>query len=189
MRPLILASRSPRRAALLREAGIAFTPGPSPDVDETPPVGSPAEVVESLSRRKAHAVVPQLPGQTVLTADTLVFLDGQILGKPRDAAHAHRMLSALSARTHEVLTGVTLARAEADGVTALTRHCAAAVRFEVLSAQQIAAYVATGEPMDKAGAYAIQGGAAAFASCSPEDRTCVIGLPVALVRSMLADWA
>lgn len=185
---LLLASRSPRRADLLRDAGIAFAPGPCPDVDETPPDGSPAEIVESLAERKARAAAPKVPGHTILTADTLVFRDRDVLGKPGDAADATRMLASLAGRTHQVWTGVTLARASDDGVRCLTRHCRATVTFRPLASREIDEYVASGEPLGKAGSYAIQGAAAAFASCSPDERDCVIGLPVELVRSMLATW-
>ena len=172
----------------MQDASIEFELGPSPDVDETPPAGTPGQIVQALSERKARRVVESLPGRTVLTADTLVFLDDEILGKPRDAAHAVRMLRALSGRDHQVLTGLSLAQAAAGALRCLTRHQAAVVHFRALSEAEIEAYVATGEPLDKAGAYGIQGGAAAFATCSPADWDCVVGLPVALLRSMLAAW-
>lgn len=185
---LLLASQSPRRAALLRDAGIPFALGPAPDVDERPPAGPPGEVVQALAERKARAVAPKVPGRTVLTADTLVFFDGRPLGKPASDEEARAMLRALSGRAHSVCTGVALARAGDDGVRCQAVHHCAAVQVAVLTPERIDAYVATGEPRDKAGAYAIQGEAAAFVSCLPADRDCVIGLPVEHVRKLLADW-
>jgi len=189
--PLVLASRSPRRRALLAEAGIGFSLRAYPEIDETPAAGlaAPLDVVRELAERKALAAALLTPQVLVLTADTLVFLGGNVLGKPRDAAGARRMLSALGGRTHEVATGVALAGAGADGATRLHSGAASTrVTFRPLGEAEIAAYVASGEPLDKAGAYGIQGGAAGFVADLEGDLDTVIGLPIGLVRRLLAEW-
>ncbi len=180
--PILLASKSPRRADLLREAGIAFEVVDVGEVDETPPPGfSPAEVVEHLALRKARAVAALACERTVLTADTLVFLDGETLGKPADADDAVRMLRRLSGRAHEVATGVALATPDGtrSGVDTTRVH------FRALADEEIRAYVDTGEPLDKAGSYGIQGGAGAFVAHLEGAADTVIGLPVALVRRLM----
>ncbi|MHC5011656.1 MAG: Maf family protein [Planctomycetota bacterium] len=180
--PLVLASRSPRRRALLDAAGIPFEQGPHPDVDEAIPAGlSPPDAARRLAERKAAAVARRLPRRRVLAADTLVFLGDTAFGKPRDAAQARRTLRRLSGGRHAVATGVAVAEGDAlaSGV-AVTE-----VVFRPLSGEEIDAYVATGEPMDKAGAYAIQGGAAAFVEAVEGDEDTVIGLSVRLVRRLL----
>lgn len=185
-RPPLLCSASPRRAALLEAAGLAFERGPSPDVDETPPEGVPADAVaEALAVRKARVAAARAPGRAVLCADTTVVLDGALLGKPADAADAVRILRALSGRTHAVVTGVAVAR---DGAleSAADR---ALVTFRALDDAEIARYVATGEPLDKAGAYAIQGGAAGFVARREGRVDTVVGLPVPLVVALLARLA
>lgn len=182
-RPPLLCSASPRRAALLEAAGLVFERGPSPDVDETPPAGvAPEDVAEALAVRKARVAAARAPGRTVLCADTTVVLDGEILGKPADAADAARTLRALSGRTHAVVTGVAVAR-DGDVVSGADR---ALVTFRPLDDAEIARYVATGEPLDKAGAYALQGGAAGFVARREGRVDTVVGLPVPLVVSLLA---
>lgn len=184
---LVLASASPRRKELLTNAGIAFVTLSVP-VDEAPLAG---ELAEPLARRLAAAKAraafaaakEKYAGQqiTVLGADTVVAVDQHILGKPEDDADAARMLRMLAGRTHQVITAACLLTAEREAVAAETTQ----VEFLSLSDAEIAAYVATGEPMDKAGAYAIQGGASRWV---PRIRGCyfnVVGLPVALVGSML----
>ncbi|HEX4216483.1 MAG TPA: Maf family protein [Candidatus Dormibacteraeota bacterium] len=175
---LILASASPRRAALLREAGLDFEIRPSQAGEPPFAGGDVAEYVESLARRKAASV----PGDLVLGADTVVALDGEVLGKPADLDEAAAMLRRLSGRRHQVLTGVALR----DGMAIRWGHARSEVTFRTLEPAEILRYVATGEPMDKAGAYAIQGGAAAFVEGVVGDRDTVIGLPMALVRRLLA---
>lgn len=182
---LILASGSPRRRQLLEQIGLTFVVRSS-DVDESVSPGlTPAQVVESLSARKGEAVAAEAaPGDLVLSADTVVALDGAILGKPRDRAEAEAMLTALSGRTHQVYTGVTLLQ---DG-RRLTEHEATAVTFRPLSPEEIAAYVSTGEPMDKAGAYGIQGLGALLVERLEGDYFNVMGLPLCRLGEMLAQF-
>ena len=170
---LILASGSPRRQALLKEMGYTFEIC-CPDVDEHVS-GRAEDIVKTLARRKAEAVAARFPDGVVIASDTLVSLDGASLGKPEDAADAQRMLTALSGREHDVFTGVCVMNA-ATGRTVL-REVRTGVRFRTLTGDEISAYIATGEPMDKAGAYAIQGGAGSFEN--------VMGFPVDEVREML----
>ena len=179
---LVLASQSPRRSEILRQAGMEFTVRVA-DVDESPLAGeSPAEYVRRLAAAKAFAIEPA-DGETVLGADTTVVIDGEILGKPADAADARRMLARLSGRRHEVLTGICLRR----GTLATCDHATTGVVFAALSSAEIDEYVASGEPMDKAGAYAIQGLAAKFVERIEGDYFNVMGLPVALVYRRLRD--
>ena len=182
---LILASGSPRRRQLLEQIGLTFVVRSS-DVDESVSPGlTPAQVVESLSARKGEAVAAEAaPGDLVLSADTVVSLDGAILGKPRDRAEAEAMLTALSGRTHQVYTGVTLLQ---DG-RRLTEHEVTAVTFRPLSPGEIAAYVSTGEPMDKAGAYGIQGLGALLVERLEGDYFNVMGLPLCRLGEMLAQF-
>ncbi len=181
---LILASASPRRHELLTVAGIPHTVLTS-DADESLPVGiAPADAVEMLSARKAAAVLPIAPdGAIVLAADTVVALDGEILGKPTDEADAKRMLTALSGREHHVFTGVTVT----NGTKSVTMHARTSVRMRDLPPDEIAAYIATREPMDKAGAYGIQGRASLFVTGIEGDYANVVGLPVSLVGEILKN--
>jgi septum formation protein len=177
---LVLASQSPRRAELLRAAGIDFDVRVA-DVDESVTAGeSPHDYVRRLAVAKALAVVRD-GHETVLGADTTVVVEGEILGKPADARDAMRMLRLLSGRMHEVLTGVCVAR----GQDVDTRVARTSVEFLPLSDDEIAWYVATGEPMDKAGAYAIQGRVSRFVSRIDGSYSNVVGLPVSLVYQML----
>ena len=177
---LVLASRSPRRAELLAAAGIEFTVRCA-DIDETAHAGElPGDYCLRLAREKAFAVAGS-PDEIVLGADTIVVLNGGIMGKPRDAANALRMLSALSGGQHEVTTGVCLRRGE-------TTHSATettTVRFAPLSEAEIAWYAASEEPLDKAGAYGIQGLASRFIERIEGSYSNVVGLPVALVYRLL----
>ena len=179
---LILASGSPRRRELLERIGLRFTVQAA-DVDERLLPGlSAGEQVMRLSCRKAEAVAAGQPQEAViLSADTVVVLDGAILGKPADAAEAKEMLSALSGRSHLVLTGVTVRRGENEQT-----HCEETeVRFRPLSETEIDAYIATGEPMDKAGAYGIQGYASVFVEKIVGDYFNVVGLPLCASAQML----
>ncbi len=200
---LVLASQSPRRRELLTQAGVRFEVHPA-HIAEAPQAGEgPVAYVTRLAREKAEAVYRELAGESkagvpargsgetdkdqlaVLGADTTVTLDGQIFSKPADAADAVRMLRMLSGRSHRVITGVALATAAGTEVAAEVT----AVKFLTLSEEEIAAYVATGEPMDKAGAYAVQGGAARWI---PRIDGCyfnVMGLPLALVCALLEGRA
>ena len=181
---LILASGSPRRRELLAKMGYEFEIL-VPDVDEH--VSGPArEVVNILSRRKADAAAAQLSDGIIIASDTLVSMNGDVLGKPADEADAYRMLRELSGNTHEVFTGVTLADA-ADGRRA-TKVVCTQVRFRELTDPEIWDYIRTGEPMDKAGAYAIQGGARGFVSEFIGSYENVIGFPVGDIQEMLDEF-
>ena len=180
--PLILASGSPRRKEILDTMGLEFSVDVS-DADESF-AGTPEEMVLELSRRKALAVASRHSGAMILAADTLVFGD-EVLGKPHSAEEAKRMLAVLSGRWHSVYTGVTMIDTR-SGKT-LSRADVTRVHFVALTAQDIDAYVATGEPLDKAGAYGIQGRGGMFIDRIEGSYSNVVGLPMALVRSMLLE--
>ena len=176
---LVLASASPRRAELLRAAGIAFDVLTA-DVDETLRDGEAADTyVTRLAEAKARAVIDRAGGRPVLGADTVVVCGIDILGKPADAADARRMLRTLSGRTHVVMTGVCLI-----GPRPVVEIATSAVEFATLTDREIYWYVASGEPSDKAGAYAIQGLASRFVTAISGSYTNVVGLPVALVYDL-----
>ena len=181
---LILASASPRRKELLGLYGIPFTVRAA-DIDETmDPDKPPFDEVARLSREKALAV-PREPEDVVVAADTIVVCDGIVLGKPRYEAHAIEMLSLLSGRAHQVMTGCTVLRGQKDETfTEVTD-----IHFRPLSPGEIRRYVATGEPMDKAGAYGIQGGAALFCQRMEGDYYNVLGLPVCALGQVLKQIA
>jgi septum formation protein len=187
---LVLASASPRRQELLRNADIAFTVQPA-GVSEVPIAGeSPKACAERLAGEKARVVARQRPHDFVLGADTIVVVDGLMLGKPRDPADAARMLGLLSGRAHEVITGVCLMGPGKSGATPGfedTRSEATRVVMQELTEQDVAGYVRSGEPMDKAGAYAIQGIASRWISRIEGDYFNVVGLPVTLVFRMLRE--
>jgi len=192
---LILASASPRRQELLRAAGIAVTVQPT-NIPEGPLDGEAAKVfAERLAREKAWAIFKQRPNDFVLGADTVVVVDKEILGKPRNPADAERMLRLLSGRTHEVTTGVcimgpksnTPTTPKAEPALGDTRSETTTVTMTALTDEEIRAYVASGEPMDKAGAYAIQGVASRWIPRIEGDYSNVVGLPVALVYRMLKE--
>jgi len=181
-RPLVLASGSPRRAELLRQAGIRFEVS-VPDVDETlHPGEAPEAYVRRLAAAKARHVAASHPGRPVLGADTTVVVDGQVMGKPYDAADAARMLGQLSGRSHLVLTGVCLI-----GPAGETRIDAAVttVEFRALQAAEIGEYVDSGEPMDKAGAYGIQGKGALLVASIDGSWSNVVGLPLEILPGLL----
>ena len=184
--PLVLASASPRRSEILTAVGWPFETHPA-GVDETRLAGeAPEEFVRRLAREKAEAVARTRLFGLVLGADTTVLVEGEILEKPRDAEDARRMLRLLSGRWHEVLTGVALVRAE-TGRAALgverTR-----VRFAETSEDEIAWHVETGDVLDKAGAYAVQGRAALFIEGIEGDYWNVVGLPVRLVYKLAREF-
>ena len=179
---LVLASASPRRAELLRAAGIDFDVIPA-SADESIVTGeSPGDYVSRLADMKARAVHGQVPGRRVLAADTAVVVDSHILGKPLDSDDAKRMLRLLSGRAHEVLTAVALIRQDR---TSVRRMAATTVEFARLAEPEIEWYVASGEPMDKAGAYAVQGLASRFVTRIEGSYSNVVGLPISLVYQML----
>jgi septum formation protein len=181
--PLILASSSPRRHSLLGHLGLPFTIDPSA-IDETPPVGAaPAAVALALAEQKAAAVGERSPDAVVIGADTLVDLDGRILNKPRDAADAERMLGLLVGRAHQVHSGVAVwrqGRLRSQVVTAT-------VAMRPATAAEIAAYVAGGEPLDKAGAYAAQGEGASFIESVEGSYLAVVGLPLLVLQALLRE--
>ena len=179
---LVLASASPRRQELLRNAGIRFTVQAA-DIDESPLADEFArDCAERLAREKALAVSRMRPRDFVLGADTVVTIEGLILGKPCDDAEAVRMLRMLSGRIHEVITGVCLVTP--DGGAEVGSETTRVTMCEI-SENEIRDYVASGEPMDKAGAYAIQGMASRWIPRIEGDYSNVVGLPVALVYSMI----
>ena len=182
--PIVLASGSPRRKQLLEMLRIPFRVI-VPDVDERVLPGEAADAyVTRLSRAKAEAVAYQVPGEIVLAADTTVVLDGAIFGKPESAAHAVDMLTALQGRTHDVMTAVAVAR-DGDLAQALD---VSRVTFRAADAATLGAYVATGEPMDKAGAYAVQGLGASLIERVEGDFFGVMGLPLRLALNLLDQF-
>lgn len=187
--PLVLASGSPRRAALLRSAGFAFEIVRAP-VDEEAITADlaaahavPSAIALELARAKAAAGAALRPDARVLAADTLVVLDGELMGKPGDAADAERMLSRLSGRSHDVITGFALAEPAAGAMR--SGFETTTVTFARWSAADRAAYIAGGDPFDKAGAYGIQGPAGAFVVRVDGDYANVMGLPLARIVALL----
>ena len=181
---LVLASASPRRQEILRNACIAFVVQAT-DIPEVPQEGEePRACAERLAREKALAVFRQRPEDLVLGADTIVVVGGQMLGKPADAEDAVRMLTLLSGRSHHVITGVCL-MGQPGGED--VRSQMTLVRMNAISAEDMRFYASTGEPMDKAGAYAIQGIASRWISRIEGDYFNVVGLPVSLVYRMLLE--
>lgn len=180
---LVLGSASPRRVALLRGLGVDFEVWAS-NIDETRCAGeSPEAFVRRVAREKGAAIAQKRDGAWVVSADTIVVVDDDVLGKPVDAMDARRMLQRLSGRPHAVLTAVALTTP--GGTLADELLVRSTVEFRPLTADEIAAYVAGGEPFDKAGAYAIQGGAAGFVQRVEGSYTNVVGLPVDEVRDLL----
>jgi septum formation protein len=191
---LVLASASPRRQEILRNAGISFVVHPT-DVPEVPHAGeAPRAFAERMAQEKALAVFQQRPRDTILGADTVVVVDQEILGKPWDPADAARMLRLLSARSHLVITGVCLVgpalgtenREPRTGFPDV-RSETTLVTMDSLSEEDIRSYIATDEPMDKAGAYGIQGIASRWISRIEGDYFNVVGLPMSLVWRMLQE--
>jgi len=177
---LILASQSPRRKALLELFRVPFTVRVA-DIDETMDPQKPAcDEVARVSRAKAEAI-PRGPEDTVIAADTIVVCDGQVLGKPADRQDAYRMLRLLSGRDHQVMTGLTVL--QGDTCTVCTE--VTDLHFRELTDEEILAYIDSGEPMDKAGSYGIQGGAALFCERMSGDYYNVMGLPVCRLWQIL----
>ena len=200
MEKIILASSSPRRRELMAQAGFAFEVLVS-EADETIETETPGEMVEVLSERKAAAVAEEIKRQgfaeesvLLVGADTMVAIDGKKLGKPKDEKGAEEMLEELSGRTHQVYTGVTLIRLKkAENGSSLqesrTFSEGTDVSFYPLTKEEIRSYIATGEPMDKAGAYGIQGKAAVFVKEIKGDYNNVVGLPIARLYQELKNWS
>ncbi|MBE6963313.1 MAG: septum formation protein Maf [Ruminococcaceae bacterium] len=186
MAKIVLASASPRRQELLRRIGIADFDIRIPEADETYPADlTPQGVVEHISRKKAEAAVALCTeDEIIITADTMVFLDDQRLGKPTDEADALRMLSALQGRHHTVCTGVTVRQ----GGRAITESETTEVYFRPASKTELRAYIATGEPMDKAGSYGIQEKGALLVEKIHGDYFNVMGLPVLRLSRMLQQF-
>lgn len=185
MNELILASASPRRAELLAQIGVRFTVAVS-DIDETPLAGeAPADYVSRMARGKAGAVAAGADaGQVVLAADTTVVIDGDVLGKPRDHLDGLAMLARLSGRTHEVMTAVCLQCGDEQSEALVTTR----VTFITLDRELCEAYLATGEPADKAGAYGIQGLGAVLVESIDGSYSNVVGLPLAETWRLLTEW-
>ena len=184
---IILASQSPRRRQLLGQIGVEYFEILVPEADESyDPALPPEEIVASICRKKAKAVgaLADDPGALIIAADTMVFLGGLRLGKPRDQVDAYTMLSALSGRTHQVCTGVSVCRGERME----TRTETTAVTFRELTQDEIWGYIRTGDPMDKAGAYGVQGRAALFVTGIQGDYFNVMGLPLCLLGRMLEEF-
>ncbi|BFH12387.1 Maf-like protein [Paenibacillus dendritiformis] len=187
---LILASSSPRRQELIRALGLPYSVQPS-DADETVPPGWPPDrIVEQLALRKADAVARGRRSEgkdgIVVGSDTIVVLDGAVLGKPENEADAERALTALQGRSHEVYTGVALVQVS-DGRTAVS-HRATVVHMKPCSTERIRRYIATGEPMDKAGSYGIQGVGATLVERIEGCYFNVVGLPLSLLTDMLEPF-
>jgi septum formation protein len=186
MRKIILASASPRRAELLKQIGLKFTVDAS-NHDEAFKDGlEPARLAMLLSMKKARAVAKRHPDAVIIAADTIGVLNGKIIGKPKSAADARRILRSLSGRTHKVITGFTVYDTGAGRIA--TKAVETRVRFRKLTASEINAYVATGEPLDKAGAYGIQERGAALVKHIEGDYFNVIGLPLSALVETLHEF-
>jgi septum formation protein len=185
---LVLASASPRRAEILRAVGWPFEASPVNLLEERAAGEMAVAYVERLAREKAEAAAMRYPKRLVLGADTTVVVEGDVLEKPRDERDARRMLRRLSGRWHEVLTGVALVRAGGDeGLRRTIAHARTEVRFAQMSDAEIDWYVASGEPMDKAGAYAVQGRASLFIEEIRGEYWNVVGLPIQLVYRLARE--
>jgi septum formation protein len=186
MPPLILASASPRRAELLRQLAVKFKIIPSDATEISDEQLSPRELCQLNAHRKARTVAKKIPDAIVLGADTLVFLDGKIFGKPRDLAEAKQMLAQLQGRTHQVVTGVCLMhlRAHRERIFAVGTD----VTFHPLTTRQISGYLSKINPLDKAGAYAIQEHGDKIVAEISGSYSNVVGLPVEKLREELNNW-
>lgn len=181
---IVLASASPRRRELLASLNLSFDIQPAEGPENTPATGDAGDAVCAIALGKARAVAALRPEDLVIGADTVVELDGHILGKPADENEARAMLRSLSGRTHRVYTGVAVIAGAREKTEAVVTH----VRFREMTEREIAAYVATGEPMDKAGAYAVQGRAALFVEGIEGDYFNVVGLPLCALGRMLEQF-
>jgi len=183
---LVLASASPRRRELLARAGVPFEIRPANIAENAQPGEAYQALVTRLASEKAHAIARDLPSSPlrwVLGSDTLVVLEGEAIGKPRDARHAESLLGRLAGRVHEVITAVALVRS--DGSERHSFYVRSKVHMRPASGAEIARYVATGEPLDKAGAYAVQGEGRRFVTKIEGSETNVIGLPLSETLALL----
>jgi septum formation protein len=186
---IILASASPRRKELLALLGIAFTVMPSSvneDIDDSQL--SPAQVVEVLAERKARYIATKLTSGLVIGSDTIVVVDEQILGKPQDAQDAYQMLTLLQSRTHSVYSGLTVVDAASPEPQVIVGHNVSKVTFRPMSHKEIEGYINTGEPLDKAGSYGVQGLGSVFIERIEGDFYSVMGLPLNLLYQMLLEF-
>ena len=182
---IILASQSPRRRELLERMGISqFDVLPAKGEERSDPSLTPAQLVEELSRQKAAEIAAAHPDALIISADTVVAVDGTVLGKPRDREDSARMLELLSGREHTVYSGLTVCQQGRF----VTQHEATAVRFRPLTQADIANYISTGEPMDKAGSYGIQGWGCTLVEGISGDYYNVVGLPVCRLSRILASF-
>ncbi len=188
-KPIILASASPRRREILSLGGVPFEVCPAAD-EQAPDHLAPADLVRSLARSKASQVAAQFADRVVLGADTMVVLDGKLLGKPTSKQHAVDMLMDLQGREHQVMTGVWFIRTNSDKVTVKEDGFTdiATVKFFPMTREEAEEYVATGEPMDKAGAYGIQGYGMRFVEGINGDFYTVMGLPAGRLLRFLRDF-
>jgi septum formation protein len=184
MKKIILASKSPRRKKILEQMGLDFTVEVS-DFDESQvKFKTPGEMVEKLSLEKAKIVAQKNPGAVIIGADTTVVYENEIIGKPISKQDAVKILSLLSGKIHEVITGITVI----SGARSITKHVISKVKFKKLSDTEIKAYVATGEPMDKAGGYGIQEKGGLFIESIDGDYFNVVGLPIFAVSEALKEF-
>lgn len=179
---IVLASSSPRRISLLKMLGVTFEPVPASIVEEKREGEEPADFARRIAKEKALQVAERVKAEFVIAADTVVVIDGEVLGKPKDENEARRMLEKLSGRTHKVITAVALYKKESGEL--LLDHKETLVRFTVLSKAEIDWYIKTDEPMDKAGAYGIQGLGSLFIERIDGCYTNVVGLPLPLLYQL-----
>jgi septum formation protein len=186
MKKIILASSSPRRADLLRQIGVEFTVDPARGAEPSFSGGDPHEYARMLSLNKAKQAAACHPDALIIAADTFGMIDGRFIGKPHTAPEAVKMLAGLSERSHAVITGFTVF--DTSSGKDITRSVETEVRFRKLTREEIEAYVATGEPLDKAGAYAIQGKGAVLVESIEGDYSNVVGLPLAALARALKEF-
>lgn len=185
MRKIILASGSPRRKQILEQVGLNFIVEVSDYEEKSIPGVSPSEFVETLSLEKANAVAKNHNDAIIIGADTIVVLNSQILGKPKTKQDAREMLKKLSGNTHSVFTGFTII--DTVNKRTITNHVETKIRFKNLSEEEIRAYIETGEPMDKAGAYGVQDKGALFVEHIEGDYSSVMGLPIVKIFEILKE--
>jgi septum formation protein len=184
MKKIILASKSPRRKKILEQVGLNFEVAAS-DFDESQiEFETPQEMVEKLSFEKAKVIAQRNPGAIIIGADTVVIFRKEIIGKPKSKADAVRILKLLSGNTHEIITGFTVI----EDKKSITKHITSKIKFKKLNEDEIKAYVATGEPMDKAGGYGIQERGGLFMENITGDYFNVVGLPISALAEVLKEF-